>query len=76
MSERNELRLRIDAEKKELEAKLARLRADGTAAANDAAKKLESTLEELDEHLRSGWDNVTEAVAGKLNDWLAKLHSN
>jgi hypothetical protein len=72
MSERNELRLRIDAKKKALEARLAKLRVDGTAIANDAAETLETELKELESNLRDGWDNLTDGAARKLNDWLEK----
>lgn len=76
MSHRHELRVRIDAERKALQAKVARLRADGTAAANDAARVLEVKLKELEGHLRHGWDNVSEKVASKLNDWIDRSKSN
>jgi predicted nucleic acid-binding Zn-ribbon protein len=72
MSERKELRLRIEAERKELEARLARLRVEGTAAANASAEAIEKELKELQTHVRDGWDNLTEAAAGKLNKWLDK----
>tara|TARA_R110002096_G_scaffold436100_2_gene667763 strand:- start:15776 stop:16009 length:234 start_codon:yes stop_codon:yes gene_type:complete len=72
MSEINELRLRIHAEKKALEARLAKLRADGTATANTAAETIETELRELEGTLRDGWDKLTDAAAHKLNDWLEK----
>jgi hypothetical protein len=72
MSERKELRLRIEAEKAALEARVARLRAEGTAAANDAADTIEKELKELKTYVRDGWDNLTDKAAGKLNDWLDK----
>jgi hypothetical protein len=33
-------------------------------------QKLQSKLDALADSVKDGWDNVTEAVAGKLNDWL------
>lgn len=72
MSEREELRLRVEAEKKELEARLARLKVEGTAAANATAESIEKELKELQTYVRDGWDNLTEKVAGKLNEWLDK----
>lgn len=72
MSEQRELRLRVEAEKKELEARLARLKVEGTAAANDAAESIEKELKELQTYVRDGWDNLTETAAAKLNKWIDK----
>ncbi len=70
MSQISELRARIHARRKQLEADLAKLQADGHAASNDAQAKIKKKLEELDEHLHRGWDNLSESVAAKLNKWL------
>lgn len=70
MTEKKELRQRVDAEKKELQARLAQLKVKGTAAANDQAEKIEGELQDLENSLREGWDNLSEKAARKLNDWL------
>lgn len=91
--EMTELKLRVEAKKKDLEAQIAKFRADSMGKGNDvmdALQKKLSTLKEgslenanealdslqkrlnsLEGDLKSGWDNVSEAVAGKLNRWLS-----
>jgi len=69
--EKTELKARIEAKRKELEAQIARLKADSIGGANDSLVKLQKKLSGLEEDLHSGWDNLTEAAAGKLNRWLA-----
>ena len=69
--EKTELKARIEAKRKELEAQIAKLKADSLGGANDALGKLQTKLSSLEENLQTGWDNLTEAAAGKLNRWLA-----
>jgi len=33
-------------------------------------RKAPRTVDALTDSVRGGWDNITDAVAGKLNDWL------
>jgi len=69
--EKTELKARIEAKRKEIEAQIARLKADSIGGANDSIVKLQSKLSNLENDLQTGWDNVSEAVAGKLNRWLS-----
>lgn len=66
----DELRHRVEAKRKRLEAWLEETRADASAQAQSARESVRGKLDELNDHLREGWDNVTEATVGKLNDWL------
>ena len=70
MSERDELRARVEAKKKQLEADLAAKKADAEGARNEATKKIRAKLDELNATLEKGWDDLSEAAAAKLNAWL------
>jgi chromosome segregation ATPase len=67
----NELKLRVEAKKKDIEAQIAKFKADSLGKSNDAIEALQKKLNSLEGDLKSGWDNVTESVAGKLNRWLS-----
>ena len=70
MSQTDELKDRVEAKKLSLQAKIKELQADARSTSRDEAEKLQSKLEALTDSVKDGWDDVTEAVAGKLNDWL------
>jgi hypothetical protein len=70
-NEVNELKQRVEAKKKELEAQIAKFKADSLGQANDKLDALQSKLNSLESDLKSGWENVSDAVAGKLNRWLS-----
>ncbi len=65
-----ELKHRIEAKKKELQAKLETYKADKHAEAAEHSKNIQTKLNELEMHVKNGWENLTEATAAKLNDWL------
>lgn len=71
MSEKDELKLRVEAKKKQIEAQIAKFKADSVGDANEALAKLQKKLKSLEGDLQNGWENVTEGVAGKLNRWLS-----
>ncbi len=70
MGRTDELKLRVEARKKQLEADLLKARAAAQGKKNDAVEAIEKKLKGLGEALESGWDSVTEATAKKLSDWL------
>lgn len=70
MNQKEELKARVTAKKKKLEAQLATLSADAGATARQERAKIEKKLAEIGDDLRSGWDELTEDVAAKLNRWL------
>ena len=70
MSQRAELKDRIEAKKKRIEAQISELKADTRSTSRDQSQKLPSKPEALDKSLKDGWDDLSDAVAGKLNDWL------
>jgi hypothetical protein len=70
-SEMQELKLRVEAKKKQLEAQIAKFKADSVSEANEGLEKLQQKLNSLENDLKHGWEHVTESVAGKLNRWLS-----
>jgi hypothetical protein len=70
MTQTNELKNRVEAKKLSLQAKIKELQADTQATSRERVKKLQTKLDSLNESVKGGWDSVTEAVAGKLNELL------
>jgi DNA-binding transcriptional MerR regulator len=70
MSQTDELKNRVEAKKLSLQAKIKELQADTQATSREQAQKLQAKLDSLNESIKGGWDEVTDAVAGKLNEWL------
>jgi outer membrane murein-binding lipoprotein Lpp len=70
VSEKAELRSRVEAKIKQLEADLAHARADAHGASNDAATAIHGKLEEAKTYLTDGWDNWSEHVSARFNEWL------
>lgn len=66
----SELKDRVEARKHDLLAKYNELKADTRHEAAATRTKLKSKLDELEVHLKDGWDKVSEAVKGKLDQWL------
>jgi hypothetical protein len=66
----DELRDRIEARKHELLAKYNELKADTRRDAADTRTKVKAKLDELEAHLKSGWEKVSDDVRAKLNTWL------
>jgi hypothetical protein len=65
-----ELKHRIEAKKKELQSKLETYKADKHGEAADESTKIKTKLDELELHVKTGWDNLTDSAAAKLNEWL------
>lgn len=72
MKNSEELKDRIEARKHELIAKYDELKADSRAEARTHRASIKSRLDELEDALKDGWDNVSETVSAKLNSWLEK----
>lgn len=64
------LKDRVEARKHELLAKLNDLKADTKTGAGEARTKVKHQLDELELHLKEGWDRVSDATRAKLNLWL------
>jgi hypothetical protein len=65
-----ELRDRIEAKKRAIEARLLKLRAQSRGAVNDEVERLEDKLRALKKTMKGGWSRLSDAVAGKLSAWL------
>ena len=70
MSQFDELKDRVAAKQKRLEARLAELRADARSKGREEGDRLEAELVSVRDAIKDGWDKVTEEVAAKLNQWL------
>lgn len=72
MSKADELKDRIEARRHDLMAKYNDIKADTRAEAAETRAKLKRKLDELELHLKDGWDKVSDAVRAKLDKWLEK----
>ena len=70
MSETQELKLRIEAKRKRLEADWAEAKVQANDSKNQAVASIREKLDELSHTLQDGWEDVSEDVAGRLNQWL------
>ena len=74
IEQKSELKDRITAKKLELQAKLAELKADTKGAVREKVDDLERELHDVEKLVGNGWDNLSEAISKKLNEWLKKDH--
>lgn len=70
--ETKELKHRVEAKKKQLEARLSEMQAEGHGKASEDEKRVRTKLAEVEHHIKSGWHNLSAESAGKLNEWLKK----
>jgi hypothetical protein len=54
-SEMQELKLRVEAKKKQLEAQIAKFKASSVSDANETLEKLQQRLNSLESDLKHGW---------------------
>ncbi len=66
----DELRDRVEARKHALLAKYSELKADTRREAGEARARLKARLDEVELHLKSGWDKISADVRTKLSHWL------
>ena len=66
----DELKHRVEAKRKKLQAEIEQAKADGIESSNHAAKQAREKLKQLGQTLENGWDDLSEATAAKLNQWL------
>lgn len=72
MSHVSELRDRVEARKKQLEAKLLEWKADTKGVFQKKIDEAEKDIADLKDLVKDGWEKVSEPVAKKINDWLKK----
>jgi hypothetical protein len=66
----NELKHRVNAKKAQLTQKLEQLKAEAHGTKTDEIEKLEKSLQDVNDTLKSGWENLSEDAVARLNDWL------
>jgi hypothetical protein len=64
------LKDRVEARKHELLAKFNDLKADTKNDVSEARTKVKHKLDELELHLKEGWDKLSESTRAKLDQWL------
>ncbi len=70
LTKSDQLKDRIDARKLELMAKIAEFKVDARDEAIASRDAMKAKLADLEESLKDGWENMTDAVKTKLNKWL------
>jgi hypothetical protein len=64
------LKERVEARVQLLKAKLGELTAKGNVEATDARVSVQSKLDEIQESIKDGWDNLNDAAKARVNRWL------
>lgn len=72
MGQKDELADRVRARKHELLAKYNELKADAGRDSRQKSEKIKAKLDELEEAIKGGWENMTDAIRARLNSWLDK----
>lgn len=67
---KDELKNRVQAKQRELEARYLELKADAQERTREERARVKRKLDELQETVKDGWDSLSDRVAAKLNDWL------
>ena len=67
---KDELKNRVEARQRALQARYLELKADTQERTREERDRVKHKLDELKETVKDGWDNLSEKVAEKLNDWL------
>jgi hypothetical protein len=70
LNKSDELRDRVEARKHELLAAYNLAKADARKDASAARDKMKAKLDELEAHLKDGWEKVNDSVRVKLDKWL------
>jgi hypothetical protein len=70
MTSKEELKDRVNVRKYELLSQLSELKADARHEAMEARDLISERLYELEQMIKDGWDNLSDAAAQKLNRWL------
>lgn len=65
-----ELKDRVEARRHQLLSKYNELKADTRREASEARERLKARIDELEDSLKGGWNNMSDAVKAKLNQWL------
>jgi Mg2+ and Co2+ transporter CorA len=69
-SSKEELKHRVLAKKHQLQERLEKLQAEALGSSTDEVERLQTKLNEAEDLLSQGWDNLSGEVTKRLNDWL------
>ncbi len=75
LNKSDELRDRVEVRKHELLAAYNQAKADARKEASAARDKAKAKLDELEAHLKDGWEKVNDSVRLKLDKWLESSKS-
>lgn len=67
-----DLRGRVEAKRDQLMARYHEIKADVRQEAGEAAKRVKARLDELEDTLKAGWTNMSDAAKARLDQWLAR----
>lgn len=70
LTKSEELKDRVEARRHELLARYNELKADTRKEAAEARDKVKSKLDEITDDIKQGYENLSDAVKTKLNEWL------
>lgn len=76
MSNKQELRERLEAKKHEWQAELQRLKNDSSEEASKRQAEVEAKISEAQTYLGEKWDSLTEQLAGKVNNLLSSSENS
>jgi hypothetical protein len=66
----DELRDRVEARRHQLLSKYNELKADTRKEASELRTRLKTRLDEVEDAVKAGWHDMSEAAKAKLNQWL------
>jgi hypothetical protein len=66
----DELRDRVEARRHQLLSKYNELKADTRKEASELRTRLKARLDEVEDAIKTGWHDMSDAAKAKLNQWL------
>lgn len=71
-SNKKELKERVEAKRKRVEARVHELKADAAKGGREQAEKLQKELAEIKSTVAGGYEHLKDESVAKLNAWLSK----
>lgn len=69
-SQDKELKDRVEAKRKRIEARIHELKADSAEASRKKIESLQQELNEVTDAIRDGYENLSDKAMAKVNEWL------
>lgn len=70
ISQKDELKNRVEAKQRELQARLSELKANTQQRSREELTRIETKLRELKDVLKEGWEDLSESTTRRINQWL------